>query len=173
MVVLDLRNFCGVCSGDPTNKPRAPPGSCIGPLVAARAFHTLPRCLLPPAAAAALIGAYSLAVFQSFAGAYSTKLSGGLFCGLLGILLSPGRGFPSILRSRPAVFAPRAREARRQHRPVVMAASVFSLLNIAFVAVWPIWWGGYCWGLRLLTEICAPMIVLVAVGFPAIRCGGV
>ncbi len=40
--------------------------------------------------------------------------------------------------------------------------------NIAFVVAWPIWWGGYCWGPRLVNEICAPMIVLIAVGFPAI-----
>ncbi len=131
------------------------------------------RVFVPPFLAAVLIAAYNVAVFHSFADGYPAKLGGDFFEGLLGILLSPGRGlfvYTPIAIFALAVFAPGARESREQHRLVVIAAGVFSLLHIALIAIWPVWWGGYCWGPRLLTEICAPLMILIAVGMPAIRC---
>ena len=158
----------------PTNVALLPALALVLWLRPARFIHYL-GVFLPPLAGVALVGAYNFAVFQSFTGGYSTKLSEGVFNGLSGILLSPGRGF--LIYTPIAIFAlavlcPSARQARRQHRLLVIAAGAFSLLNIAFAAAWPNWWGGYCWGPRLLTEICAPMIVLIAVGFPAIKYRG-
>jgi hypothetical protein len=131
------------------------------------------RVFTPPLVAVALTVAYNFAVFQSFAGGYPTNpLKGGVLQGLLGILLSPGRGlliYTPIALFALAAFAPQARESRGKHRLVVIAASVFSLLHIAFIASWPLWWGGYCWGPRLLTEILAPVMVLIAIGLPAIN----
>jgi hypothetical protein len=130
------------------------------------------RVFAPAALAIALTVAYNFAVFQSFAGGYpANPLKGGAINGLLGILLSPGRGlliYTPVAIFALAAFTPRAREARENHRPVVVAASLFSLLHIAFIAIWPLWWGGYCWGPRLLTEILAPLTVLIAIGLPAI-----
>ena len=129
----------------------------------------------PPVLAGTLIAAYNFAVFHSVAGGYPAKLDGRFFDGLLGILLSPGRGlliYTPVAIFALAAFAPRARESRRQHRLVVAAASVFSLLYIAFIAMWPVWWGGYCWGPRLLTEILAPVVILIAVGLPSIESKG-
>ncbi len=51
------------------------------------------------------------------------------------------------------------------------AAGVFSVCQIGLVALWPVWWGGYCWGPRLLTEILAPLMILVAAGLPALSGG--
>ena len=133
------------------------------------------RVFAPPALAAALVAAYNFAVFHSIAGGYPARLDGDLFKGLLDVLLSPGRGlliYTPIAIFALAVFAPDARESRDQHRLVVIAASVFTLFHIAFIAKWPAWWGGYCWGPRLLTEICASVIILIAVGLPAIKWKG-
>jgi hypothetical protein len=130
------------------------------------------RVFAPAALAIALTAAYNFAVFQSFAGGYPINpLKGGAVDGLLGILLSPARGlliYTPIAIFALAAFLPRARESRTSHRLVVVAASAFSLLHIAFIAIWPLWWGGYCWGPRLLTEILAPLTVLIAIGLPAI-----
>jgi hypothetical protein len=129
------------------------------------------RVFVPPALAAALIAAYNVAVFHRFSGGYPMKLDGRLFDGLTGILLSPGRGlliYTPIAIFALAAFAPRARESREQHRLLVIVAAVFSLLHIAIIAMWPIWWGGYCWGPRLLTETLAPLMILIAVGLPAL-----
>jgi hypothetical protein len=96
--------------------------------------------------------------------------------GLLGILLSPGRGlliYTPIALFAIAAFLPRARETQQKHRLLVVAAGTFSLLHIAVIASWPVWWGGYCWGPRLLTEILAPLMILIAVGLPALRPKGV
>lgn len=130
------------------------------------------RVFAPAALAIALTAAYNFAVFQSFAGGYPVNpLKGGAVDGLLGILLSPGRGlliYTPVAIFALAAFLPRARESRQSHRLVVIAASAFSLLHIAFIAIWPLWWGGYCWGPRLLTEVLAPLTVLIAIGLPAI-----
>jgi hypothetical protein len=134
------------------------------------------RVFTPPLLAVLLTVAYNFAVFQSFAGGYPTNpLKGGVFQGLLGILLSPGRGlliYTPIALFGLAAFAPQARESRENHRLVVIAASIFSLLHVTFIASWPLWWGGYCWGPRLLTEILAPVMVLIAIALPAISSKG-
>jgi hypothetical protein len=133
------------------------------------------RAFVLPALGAALIAAYNFAVFQSVAGGYPAKLEGRWLDGLLGILVSPGRGlliYTPIAIFALGAFASRARESRRRHRLVVVAASVFSLLQIGLIAAWPVWWGGYCWGPRLLTEVLPPLMALIAIGVPAIGCGG-
>ena len=133
------------------------------------------RVGVPLASAAALIATYNFAVFHTFAGGYPTRLDGRFWDGLLGILLSPGRGlllYTPITLFALSAFTSRARASRDKHRLVVVAASVFSLLHMAIIAMWPAWWGGYCWGPRLLTEVLAPVMILIAVGLPAIGSRG-
>lgn len=158
----------------PTNLALLPALALVLWLRPARLTHYV-RVFVLPVLAGALIAAYNSVVFHSFGGGYPLKLGGRLFDGLPGILLSPGRGFliyTPIALFALAAFVPGARESRRQHRLVVSAAGSFSLLHVALIAMWPAWWGGYCWGPRLLTEILAPVMVLIAVGLPALRHGG-
>jgi hypothetical protein len=125
-----------------------------------------------PVLAAALVAAYNYFVFHRFAGGYQATLTGRLSAGLPGLFFSPGRGlliYTPIAIFALTAFVPRARESRKEHWPVVITASVFSALHILLIAKWPVWWGGYCWGPRLLSEICAPVMILIAVGLPAIR----
>ena len=129
------------------------------------------RVIAPTIPAGGFILAYNLTVFQNAAGGYPAKLDGRLLEGLGGVLLSPGRGllvYTPIAIFAIAAFAPGARDSRGRHRPVVAAAGIFCLCHIAMISLWPVWWGGYCWGPRLLTEILAPVMTLVAAGLPAI-----
>jgi len=126
----------------------------------------------PSALAAALVATYNYAVFHRVTGGYPGRLDGQLSDGLPGLLFSPARGlliYTPIAIFALAAFAPRARESRERHRFTVIAATVFSVVHIVLIAKWPAWWGGYCWGPRLLTEISAPVMILIAIGLPAIE----
>jgi hypothetical protein len=154
----------------PTNLALVPALALALAWRSARPMHYV-RVFALPAVGAALITAYNFAVFHQLTGGYSGRLGRRFLEGLPGILLSPGRGlliYTPLAIFALAVFAPRARESRNQHLPLVIAASVFCLLHIGIIAAWPNWWGGYCWGPRLLAELSAPVIILIAVGLPAI-----
>jgi hypothetical protein len=131
--------------------------------VFARVF-TVPLC------AGLLLLGYNLYVFHSIAGAYPVAaLYGYMLPGLAGLFLSPGRGlliYTPIALFAVCAFLPGAGAARRQHSPLVAAAGVFIVLDSLVVSRWSVWWGGYCWGPRLLTELVPPLIVLMAVGVP-------
>ncbi len=130
------------------------------------------RVFAPVIVAGGVTAAGNLTVFGRLSGGYPTVLRGHFLEGLAGILFSPGRGL--LIYTPVAVFAlaalsRRARAAAGPHRIVIAAAAVFSVCQIGIVAFWPAWWGGYCWGPRLLTEILAPLIILIAAGLPALR----
>jgi len=132
------------------------------------------RVFAPPAAAAALVAAYNYAAFHKVIGGYPYLLIGHLSSGLLGILISPGRGlliYTPVAAVALVVFTARARASVLKHRPLAAAAGTFALCQVVFIALWPMWWGGHCWGPRLLTEILPPIIILIAIGLPAIRPG--
>jgi hypothetical protein len=133
------------------------------------------RVFAPVTGAGALTAASNLAVFGRVSGGYPPSLGGHFLEGLAGVLFSPGRGL--LVYTPVAVFAlaalfRRARESGGRHRMVIAAAGVFSVCDIGIVAFWPAWWGGYCWGPRLLTDILAPLMILVAAGLPALRGSG-
>lgn len=131
-------------------------------------------CVFAPVMlAGAVVAAYNFSVFGSVGGGYPARLDGHLLEGLTGVLFSPGRGL--LLYTPVAVFAlfafaPRVRALRERHQALIMAASVFAVLHIVIISLWPVWWGGYCWGPRMLTEVVVPAMVLIAIGVPAWRC---
>jgi hypothetical protein len=127
-----------------------------------------------PLVAVAGVAAYNLTLFQSPFGRYPTDLNARALSAAAGIIAGPGRGL--LIYMPVAIFAfrafvPRVGDSRRKHQPLVAAASVFALFHIAFVALYPIWWGGYCWGPRLLTEILPSIMVLTVIGTPALTGG--
>jgi hypothetical protein len=128
----------------------------------------------PPIVGGGFVAAYNFSVFGNLHGGYKVRLSTHFLSGLMGELASPGRGL--IIYTPIAIFAvcafvPHARDSRIKFRLLIIAASGFAILQIAFISLWPVWWGGYCWGPRLLTEILPSLMVLIAIGLPAIQGG--
>lgn len=135
-------------------------------------FRHYVRVFLAPAAAACAAIAYNILIFDRASGIYPPQLDGTLIAGLAGILVSPGRGL--LLYTPVAIFAlaaffPAARRSSEKYRPLVIACAAFSLVHIAIISRWPDWWGGYCWGPRLLTEILPALMILIAAGWSALH----
>jgi hypothetical protein len=158
----------------PTNVTLLPALALALFLRPARPLHYV-RVFLPVILAAAPLLAYNFAVFRSASGQYPVRVGEHLWDGLLGVLVSPGRGllvYTPVVIFALAAFAPHVRAVREQHRLLVVVATVFALSHILLISLWPIWWGGYCWGPRLLTEAVAPCMVLLAVAWQAIAGNG-
>lgn len=125
-----------------------------------------------PLLGGAILAGYNFYVFHHLSGGYAVGgFTSPFWAGLAGILLSPGRGL--LIYTPVALFAiyaflPAARAARSTHAPLFAACLIFVILDLVVIAKWQIWWGGYCWGPRLLTELAPPLIVLIAIGLPAI-----
>ncbi|MFO1060255.1 MAG: hypothetical protein U1E53_25205 [Dongiaceae bacterium] len=163
-------------------------GLCLGLAIAVRPTNLLlagplwlaavpraPRAAVLAALAATLAGApfglYNLWLFGTLLGGYAGELgwhgAAQFATGLAGVLVSPGRGlliyFPAtllamvLLLRRPAVW----RDA------LVPALVAGSALQVVMIAAWDMWWGGFCFGPRLLSEIQAPILLLLGLAFPA------
>ncbi len=125
------------------------------------------RVVVPMLIAGSAVSAYNLWVFGRLSGGYPPHLYGAWLGGLAGVLVSPGRGLlvytpvvaMALVAALPAAAAQRARD-----RALVVASTVFIVLHAMVIAKWGMWWGGYCWGPRLLTEIVPFALVLMAVG---------
>ncbi|HET8796081.1 MAG TPA: hypothetical protein VFO89_00230, partial [Thermoanaerobaculia bacterium] len=86
----------------------------------------------------------------------------GFFSGLAGILFNPSRGLFVFTPLFIFSFIAMARLLRQPSRnPLLVALSAGVLLTLGLYAIFTIWWGGSCFGYRLLTEI-VPALMLVA-----------
>jgi hypothetical protein len=126
------------------------------------------RFLIAPAIGGALAFAYNFHFFQNATGTYTFAMwAGSAWNGVAGLLLSPGRGLliymPVALFGLSAFFPPAA-DARRKNRPLLVAASTLIVLHFGVVSRVNLWWGGYCWGPRYLTETLPLFVVLMALG---------
>ncbi len=141
---------------------------CGGFLVARAKPLELSRFLALPVVGGLLALAYNLYFFRNPTGTYTFAMwDGSALKGLAGLLVSPGRG---VLIYMPVVifalcaFAPAAKEARRKHVPLMVASTLFAVLHSVVAARVNLWWGGYCWGPRYLTEILPVLVILMALG---------
>ncbi len=174
LLFLDRRQlwFCGACVGcalmiRPTNIILLP--AILAALYAIRArANEYIRFAILPAAGGLLVLSYNLAVFRNASGGYPLAWFDGAFlAGLAGILFSPGRGlliYTPVAIFALAAFLPTAAVSRAKHTALFVAAAVFAILHLIVIAKFRIWWGGYCWGPRLLAEIMPALIVLMALG---------
>jgi len=169
--------LCGACAA--LALMIRPSNVVLLPAIVAALFAIRARVLdyllfiLSPFAGGLLLLAYNIYVFRSPSGAYLLDwFHGDFWDALSGSLFSPGRGL--LVYTPAAIFAlsallPKAATARHKHNAVFMASIVFVILHFLVIANYRFWWGGYCWGPRLLSEIMPPLVVLMAVGTPALE----
>ena len=164
--------LCGSCTAAafiirPTNLVLLP--AVVAALLLAKATFTQHvRLLLMPLLGGVLLAGYNFYVFHRLSGGYAVDLlNGSVLPGLAGLFLSPGRGlliYTPVALFALCAFLPSASAARRRHKPLLVTAVVFIILDSLVISRSIIWWGGYCWGPRLLTELVPPLIVLMAIG---------
>jgi hypothetical protein len=108
-----------------------------------------------------LIGGYSN---QSFLYSFTIKQ---FFTSFLGLLVSPSRGLiifsPVILFAIPGVIQI-AKQHRKQDEKLLLSmtfASILLFLNYCFISIW---WAGWCYGPRFLTDTLP--ILCFSIGYP-------
>ncbi len=84
---------------------------------------------------------------------------------LPGVLFSPGRGlfvFQPVLLL--AFLYPLVKSEESPRAPGGWVACLFGVvaLHLLLIGSWPIWWGGFCYGSRLVAEV-VPLLALFAV----------
>src|SRR5262245_60955489 len=85
-----------------------------------------------------------------------------------GVLISPGRGilweFPAILLTPLGTLA-LFRSGRRREAITILSLVAVLLLS---TSAWYMWWGGWCWGLRLFNPAMPLLAVLAGIGLDRI-----
>ena len=121
---------------------------------------------LPGVAIGGAVAAYNVAVFGDLLGGYgpaAANFTVALWPGLAGSLASPSRGLfvysPVLLAGFAGVWIA-WREGRLWRSPVLGIAALFLVSQLVCVASWGVWWGGWSYGPRLLTEAAAVLVVL-------------
>ena len=83
--------------------------------------------------------------------------------GLAGVLVSPSRGLlvysPFLVAGFLGLYLV-LRDDRLRRSAVYSTAAIFAVSHILFFAWWKMWWGGWSYGPRLLTEAAAVLVVL-------------
>jgi hypothetical protein len=80
------------------------------------------------------------------------------------VLFSPARGilwqFPAVVLALGGSVA----LLRRGERRAVLAIAMLAGAMLAATASWHVWWGGWCYGLRLFVPALAPLAAAAAIG---------
>jgi hypothetical protein len=141
------------------------------------------RLLAAPVLAGVLLASYNFYVFHRLSGGYAAwGAKRPVLPVIAGLFFSPGRGLliytPVVLFALCAFLPGAARlrmeGVRGQHKLLLVTATCALILEFLAISestiVSPsvVWWGGYCWGPRMLTELVPPLIVLMAFGVPII-----
>jgi hypothetical protein len=164
--------LAGACVGAsfvirPTNLALLP-AVFVGLLFARASLAQHVRLLAAPLLGGLLIASYNLYVFQQLSGGYATAvLKGSIWPGLLGLYLSPSRGlliYTPVALFALCAFLPSVAPARRKFSLLVVTSVAFIILESLVISRSVMWWGGYCWGPRLLSELVPPLIILMALG---------
>lgn len=115
--------------------------------------------------------AYNLWMFGHLRGGYPEGLDGPFWTGLAGILLSPSHGllvFSPVLAFALVGAWRWLRERPAPGREVYTIALLFSLAHLLVYAKWGMWWGGECYGPRLLADALPCLVLLLGPALDAI-----
>ena len=133
-------------------------------------YYRRPAALLSFMAAPVTLGAlllsYNFHYFNTFTGGYYRLggVSRHILTGLAGILISPSRGLfvysPFLLVAVAGIVVFIVKKEYRR-TPLLAGMIAVIVINIVIVSRWPSWWGGWCYGPRLLTEIVPLMILFI------------
>ena len=171
---LWLCGFCAACALmiRPSNIILLPAlGAAL--LLARASVLELLRFSIAPLALGLAVFAYNFYLFRLPTGTYEFPMwAGSIVKGLAGLFFSPGRGlliYMPIVVFALCALSPAAAAARRKHAPLLAAAIVFAALHSVVMARVTLWWGGYCWGPRYLTEILPLLVIFMAVGTPVLE----
>lgn len=168
--------ICGLCATlafifRPTNIVLLP-ALFVAMVLAGATVAQHVRLWIIPLLGGLIVASYNFYVFHHLSGGYAFGgFTSPFWAGLTGILFSPGRGlliYTPVLLFAISPLLRRAGAARVTYAPLFAACLIFVILDLIVIAKWQIWWGGYCWGPRLLTELAPPLIVLMAIGVRAI-----
>ena len=114
---------------------------------------------------------YNLRVFGSALGAYPVGwlLKGSLLDGIAGLLISPSRGLlvfcPVFLFSAIGVYL-WFRTGEKLHVPIYLICLVVVVAHFLTLARYRLWWGGFSYGPRLITDVIPCLVILMV---PAMR----
>ena len=106
---------------------------------------------------------YNLKYFGRLSGGYYSSFNENIFKGVAGLLLSPGRGLfvytpIAIFSLIGLVFSFKDIKTANKIYPI---ASIFIIGQLLLIAKWNMWWGGWTYGPRLLTDTSPALILLL------------
>ncbi|MGH9195987.1 MAG: hypothetical protein ACRD1T_09635, partial [Acidimicrobiia bacterium] len=107
-----------------------------------------------------IFGGYSIAVERFAELGLPTPAFGNPLEGILGLLISPGRGL-FVFAPITLVAIPGAIRAVRERGWFLIACAAGALAHLVFFSSYKVWWGGYAYGPRYLIEA-MPMVALLA-----------
>ncbi|HLN02767.1 MAG TPA: hypothetical protein VK335_25990 [Bryobacteraceae bacterium] len=114
---------------------------------------------------------YNVRIFGSALGAYPAGwlLRGNLLDGIAGLLISPSRGLlvfcPVFLFSAIGVYR-WFRTSQKPHAPIYLICLVVVAAHFLTLARYRLWWGGFSYGPRLITDVIPCLVILM---IPAMR----
>ena len=151
--------FCGLAvAARPTNALVA---AAVLASTALRGPRPLARALIGAAGPVALVAAYQALVFGSpFATGYGTEASAfttPLGEGLRAVIFSPTRGLLAFVPWAALAAIGLVCGARRD--PLLALLGVAVVATVLLYARWHAWWGGWCYGPRLLADL-SPVLAL-------------
>ncbi len=108
---------------------------------------------------------HNLRLFGDLRGGYAQSFDGAFWSGLAGLTVSPSHGL--FVYSPVLVFALAGawlcwKKGGTPGRVIWPIALLFSIAHIALYARWSMWWGGECYGPRLLVDVLPCLILLLA-----------
>ncbi|MGA2184207.1 MAG: glycosyltransferase family 39 protein [Bryobacteraceae bacterium] len=128
-----------------------------------------PLLLASYAGFGALIGGslafYNLRLFGNLRGGYAQPFNGAFWSGLAGLTVSPSHGLfvysPVLLFALAGVYFC-LRDGSTPGRVLWPIALLFTVSHVALCACWPSWWGGDCYGPRVLADVLPCLILLLS-----------